>query len=326
MKNNTDASVKNSHNTAGNKYSRFERKSFPFVYLMIAFPVLQFAVFWVGVNFSSIGLAFQDTAGSFTFNNIKNVLTGFWGTAMGGYDLLLSLKNSFTIWSVSNLICFPLSIITTYVLYKRILGHYVLRICFIIPSLMGVVMWTSLVKFMVQYNGIVVNALKGLNIKLPDEVLENGLFASRETAFKTILALNVIMGFVGNNAVLTGAFSRVPEELYESAELDGAGFWTICFKIAIPCVWSTISMLMIFALCSIFTADANIWLYTQGTGEPGMSTIGFVLYNMTYVISLNGGGSYGFPAALGLILTLITMPIVLFGRKLLAKIQETVEV
>lgn len=313
-------------NIKGRLYSKAERRSFLFCYLMIAFPVLQFAVFWIGINVSSIVLAFQDGAGAFTFNNLKNVFDGFKGTTMGGYDLLLSLKNSFTIWAVSHLICFPISIITTYILYRRILGHYVLRICYIIPGLMGTIMWTSLVGYMVQYNGIIVKFLVGLGVNLPEAALANGLFADKATAFPALVIITLVMGLVGNNAVLTGAFSRVPEELYESAELDGAGFWTICFKIAIPCVWSTISMLLIFGLCGILTADANVWLYSHGTGEPGMTTVGYVLYNMTYNISVNGGGSYGFPAALGLVLTIVTMPIVLIGRYVLNRIQEAVEV
>lgn len=154
------------------------------------------------------------------------------------------------------------------------------------------------------------------------------MFGAEETAFPALVMLTMVMWFVGNNAVLTGAFSRLPDELYESAELDGAGFWTVCFKIAIPCIWSTITTLMIFGLCGIFTADANVYLYSNGTGEPGMSTIGFILYKMTYDISLSGGGTsgYNYPAAVGLVLTVMTVPVVLFGRWGLVKIQENVEV
>ena len=70
-----------------------------------------------------------------------------------------------------------------------------------------------------------------------------------------------------------------------------------------------------------------MFLYSNGTGEPGMSTVGFHLYFITYRISMMGGGraTYGYPAALGLVLTTMTLPIVLIGRWALDKLQEAVE-
>ena len=121
--------------------------------------------------------------------------------------------------------------------------------------------------------------------------------------------------------------SNIPDEIFESAKIDGAGFWRECFQIAIPCVWSTLVMMMTFSLCSVFTADSNVFLYSNGTGEPGMSTVGFHLYFITYRISMMGGGraTYGYPAALGFVLTGMTLPIVLIGRWVLDKLQEAVE-
>ena len=310
-------------------YSKFERKKFPFVYLLIAFPVLQFCVFWLGVNFSSICYAFESPWGTFTLDNFRDVIKAF--SSVGPYNVHLgeALGRSVTLGVVSNFITFPISIVTTYILYRKIWGHYFFRVCYIIPGLMGSVIWVMIIRYMMQYNGPLTLFVKELGIDLPVAALRNGLLGSEETAFLSLILLNFFMGFVGNNVVLTGAFSRVPDELYESAELDGAGFWTVCFKIAIPCVWSTITMMMTFALCSIFTADVNVFLYTDGTGEPGLSTIGFTLYKITYEISVNGSpdvSAYGYPAALGLVLTIMTLPIVLFGRRFLEKLSDSVEV
>lgn len=309
-------------------YSKFEKKFFPFIYIIIAFPFLQFCVFWIGVNVSSFAYAFEAPRGGFTWDNFKDVFYAF--SNVGHYNVNLgdAIGRSMLLWTTSTFIAFPISIITTYILFRRIWGHYVFRICYIIPGLMGAILWVSLIRYISQYNGPLVELLSSLNIDLPDEVLRDGLFACEQTAFPTLVTINVLMGMVGNNVVLTGAYSRVPDELYESAELDGAGFWTVCFKIVIPCVWSTISMLLIFSLCSVFTADYHVYLFTDGTGAPEMSTIGFTLYKINYEISVNGGklSAYGYPAAIGMVLTLMTLPIVIFGRKLLEKLGDNVEV
>jgi len=311
-----------------NKYSKFEKQKFPFVYLLIAFPVLQFLVFWVYVNASSIATSFLDANASFTLNNFKDVWKALVDVDNYGFNLWDSLKRTWIIWGMGFFVLFPIGVLTTYILARKIPGHYVFRIAYIIPGMMGAVMWTSLIQYLVQYDGPITVLLKQMGVQLPVLAEKNGLFGAEETAFFTIICIQVIMGLVSNNAVLTGAFTRVPDEIFESAEIDGAGFWKTFFKIAVPCVWPTIATLLTFSLCSVMTADYNIFLYSNGTGQPGMSTVGFLLYNITYQISLRGGGlgSYGYPAALGLFLTIITLPVVLFGKKAIDSVYKGVQI
>lgn len=308
-------------------YSKFERKDFLFTYLIILFPVVQFSIFWLYVNASSIALAFQDGVGDFTFHNFKMVWDGFVDKDILGINLGKSLGRSMILWIVGEGLCFPISLITTYVLTRKIFGHYVFRICYIIPSLMGAIIWTLLIKEMVSYYGPITMLVKELGVKLPYLADRNGLLSDKITAFPTLVAVRAVMGFVGNNAVLTGAYTRVPNELFESAELDGAGFFTEMFKIAIPCIWPTISTLLTFALCSIFTCDYNVYLFTNGSGNYETSTIGFQLFNLTYRLSTGVGSTgYGYPAALGVTLTLMTLPVVLIGKRTLERISDNVEV
>ena len=308
-------------------YSRLERRDFLFAYLIVLFPVAQFLVFWLFVNASSIALAFQDGVGDFTFLNFKTVYNAFMDKDMLGINLGKSLGRSFLLWIIGEGFIFPVSLITTYVLTRKILGHYVFRIIYIIPSLMGAIIWTLLIKEMLSYSGPITKMLLSAGAELPFGAQKNGLLRHEDTAFISLVLVRSIMGIVGNNAVLTGAYTRVPDELFESAELDGAGFFTEMFMIAIPCIWSTICTLLTFSLCSIFTCDYNVYLFTDGTGGYETSTIGFQLFNLTYRLSTGSGSTgYGYPAALGVVLTLMTLPVVLVGKALLEKASENVEV
>ena len=308
-------------------YSKYEKKDFLFIYLMILLPVVNFAIFWLYVNISSIFLAFQNRVGEFTFDNFKVVYNAFIHMDQYGINLKDSLGRTLIVWIIG-LVAFPISIITTYVLFRRIAGHYVYRLCYIIPSLMGAVIWSAIVRYMMGYDGPIIEWLNSIGVELPRAANRNGLLGAKETAFPALCALQFAMALVGNNAVLTGAFSRVPDELYESASLDGAGFWRTCFQIVIPCVGPTIATLLTFSLCGIFTADNGVFLYSNGTGQPEMSTIGFQLYNLQLKIAEGGGEetAYGYPAALGLILTIMTLPIVLIGRRVIDKTIGSVEI
>lgn len=306
-------------------YSKFERQDFLFAYVLILFPVAQFLVFWVFVNASSIALAFQDDFGKFTWNNFETVKNAFVYQDQFGINLKDSLVRSWILWLVGEGICFPISLITTYVLTRKIAGHYIFRICYIVPSLMGAIIWTLLIKEMVRGEGPITLLAKSFGLDPYSLAGTEGLLWDEATAFFTIVSVRAVMGFVGNNAVLTGAYTRVPTELFESAELDGAGFFTEMFRIAIPCIWPTICTLLTFALCSIFTCDYNVYLFTNGQGNNETSTIGFQLFNLTYQLK-EGNASYGYPAALGVALTMITLPVVLVGKALLERMSENVEV
>ena len=300
-------------------YSKFEKKNFLFVYLLILIPVAQFAVFWVYVNISSIALAFQDQSGAFSLQNFSDVFSALVGLDRFGFNLAEMIGRSTLLWAFVNVIAFPISIVTCYMLYKYTKGHYFFRLCFLIPSLVGVVVWTTLVRYMVAYDGPIMEILQWMNVDLPEAALRNGLLGSKETAYPTIIVVTFMMSIVGNNVVLTGAYARIPEELFESAQIDGANLWREIFNIAVPCVWPTIATLLTFAFCSVLTYDNGVYMYSQGTGEPGMANIGFYFQYMTYWISSTPGASYNYPAAVGVFITIISVPIALVARKLLEK-------
>ena len=148
-------------------YSRLERRDFLFAYLIVLFPVAQFLVFWFYVNVSSIGLAFRDGMGNLTVANFEMVWRGFVDKDMLGINLLDSLGRSFTLWIIGEGILFPITLITTYVLTKKIAGHYVFRIIYYVPGLMGSIIWTLLIKEMVGYSGPITKLLLSLGTELP---------------------------------------------------------------------------------------------------------------------------------------------------------------
>ena len=97
-----------------NKYSKFEKKDFLFIYLFVLFPVVQFAMFWLYVNASSIGLAFRDGVGNFTLTNFKTVFDSFFKSGtLFGFRSSKSLMRSMILWIVGEGLCFPISLITT---------------------------------------------------------------------------------------------------------------------------------------------------------------------------------------------------------------------
>ena len=283
------------------------------------------AIFWFYVNISGIAMAFQDAEGNWSLSSFKRVIQGFTAKSdINGFNLGEMLGKSVFIWFRENIIGWLIGLFTTFVLAKHMIGSKTFRVLYMIPGLLGSVLTVSIFKNLFDYNGLITEIVKKMGIKLPSIALRGGLLASEQTAFATTQMQAFIWSLGGGGLILTGAYMRIPEEIFESAKMEGCGFFRECFQIAVPCVWPTLSTMMIFSLCSIFTSDGNYYLYSNGTGARGLNSIGFYLYYMKVQIA-TGSTDYAYPSAFGLLITLITVPVVFLGRWILTKINDDVE-
>ena len=312
-------------------YSKFDKKNFTFVYLLILLPILQFILFWFYVHIDSFVLAFQAKGtGAFTWDNFSAVFRNFYNNPDSEKNISSMIGRSLILWSISNCLAFPIALASTYVLYRRIIGHYAFRVIFSIAGIVGAVVWISLLKgvFGPTNNKIVIYMLQNwFHVNLPQAAIEQGIFAASETAFPALCAITFLRGIAGGSVIVTGAYAKIPPELMEAAKLDGLDFWGSFFHVALPCSWPTISTLLTISLCSMLVADGNVYLLTNGRGGAGMSTMGYYLYTLTVDISKNpANANYGYAAAVGIVITMISIPVVLIGRRIITKVIPTVEV
>ena len=308
------------------RYGMEYRKAFLFCYVMIGIATFFFCGFWLRVNISSIGYAFMDSAtGKFTLENFKEVWIAFTDKDMFGWNLGKNLGRTLILWFCVNVLCVLPGMISTYILYKKIPGHYVFRAIFMIPSILNGIVWVMIMKNMLSLNGPIVLLLEKLGVVFSAEVKLKGLLGSTGTAFVTIAAIAIVPHLVGFNMVISGAYARIPGELFEVGKLEGVGFIKEFFVVSVPLIWPTMVVLMTGNLSTLFTFDGNVFLYTMGNYDT--STMGFYLHWLTYKVSGSGlaKNDYGYPAAIGLTITLITIPMVLFGKYVLERAVEPVE-
>lgn len=309
------------------KYNFEDRNAFLFCYMCLFLPFVFFLVFYVYVNIDNILVAFTDPYGKVSFENFQRVWEGFTDKDDQGWNLLQVTWRSVSIYLLGWLFTFP-TLLSCYVLYKKIWGHYVFRSIFMIPTILGGLAMVMIYKYMIN-PGIVYGTggpilmLANQIFDLPEEALRDGLLKNSETAWPTLLCLHFIPNIIGFNMVQTGAYARIPGELYEVGRIDGLDFIREFATIAIPLTWSTLVIGFTTGIATIFTKDVGVFLYTQGQYDT--ATMGFYIYWRTYLIAENGSTTaYGYPAALGLTITAATIPLVLGMRKLTSSLVEEV--
>ena len=150
-----------------------------------------------------------------------------------------------------------------------------------------------------------------------------GYLARPESATLMIVLYVIWTGFGGNMLLFGGAMSRVPLDLLESARLEGCGPFRELVQIILPLIWPTISTMLIFTFTGIVNSSGPILLFTNGDFET--TTINFWIFLKVYGQQGNGaGGDYGVVSATGLCFTLVTVPLILFVRRLLEKVPTVV--
>ncbi len=304
-------------------YTMLEVRRFPYIALFLALPLINFCLFYLYVNFDSFRLAFtHEITGAFTLDNFKTVYERFFGA--DGY-LRERLFRSMLVWILSTCITFPVSILYSYAIFKKIPLANTFKVIFMIPSLIGTIVMVMLFKNLVGATGPVVEFLKTLGVALPDSIMKNGFFADQTSQFWTLMFYQFWLGMAGNILLLTGAMARIPQDIFEAAKLDGVGFFREFAQIVMPLIAPTLVTLMVMSMSSLFIADPATFTFFGESNPEGVATLGYELNLLTYMLAQGKRSGYGYPAALGLAVTAITVPVALLTRKFLEKRMEAHE-
>lgn len=121
-------------------------------------------------------------------------------------------------------------------------------------------------------------------------------------------------GAGGSAVIFLSAIKDVPRELLESAEIDGAGWWTKFSKIIIPMISPVILYHIITALFGGFQIFTTAYIATNG--GPANSTLFYVLYLYRNAFQYS---KMGYASAMAWILFVLVLIITLIIFKTSAK-------
>lgn len=280
-----------------------QRRKLIFVWAMLAIPLLQFLVFFVYVNLSSIILSFQDSFGNFTTLNYTSFLKeAFSGNDFGGFEFRDAIIYSFLL-GINDALLVLISTVLAYFMFKKIPGRNFFRVVFFLPSIISITIYVLVYIFLLSpESGLV-------GIILPNwGWLRDGTLAQKFTI--PFYCLWVGTGY--NILILGGAMSNIPTEVMENAQIEGVSKSRELFDIVIPMIWPTLIVAFLGSVTTVFTLFIQVKLITGGA--YGTRTIAFLINNFTEQQKLN------YASAVGICFTLVSIPLVLLVRYLLQKV------
>lgn len=142
-----------------------------------------------------------------------------------------------------------------------------------------------------------------------------------------VLVVNLWLGFPYMFLVCMGALQSIPEELSESAKLDGASAWEIFRFIKFPLLLVSVAPLLISTFAMNFNNFNLIYMLTAG-GPTDTSTgmnIGStdILISMVYKIAFAGSDrDYGLASAFAILIFLIVASVSAIGFRTSKSLEE----
>lgn len=285
-----------------------------FIVVMLFFPMLLFLVFYVGVNFNSIIMAFQHyridgSARWAGLSNFSSFLNNIFST--GGL-LAICLKNSLKMYAINLVICMPLYIIFSYIIFKKIRLVGFARFSMLLPAILSVMIYSLVFKMLA---GVPLqNVMKQIGLTHFPNILNDQKYAFGATLFYMIWT-----SFGGSLIIYTNAMNGIDPEIFESAKIDGVdNMFTELYRIILPLIFPTLITFLVLGFAGILTAAGPLVTFFRYNAPA-------YLYNMGYYYTVqvfNALNETGYPelAAGGLIMTAIVAPLTLLLKYFLERV------
>jgi len=285
------------------------------LYLMLI-PMILFFLLFAYKPMTGLIIAFKD------YSPFKGIMGSKWI----GFEYFIefftgpyaarTILNTFIISLSSLIVGFPMPIILALLLNEVRINWFkkaIQTVSYVPHFISTVVVCSMVINFLSPSTGIVNTMLQWFHI---DPIY----FLSKPFYFVPIYVIMGIWKSTGYDSIIyIAALTSISAELYEAAEVDGAGRWKQFLNITLPSLKSTIIIMLLIRLGSIINVgyESIILLYNPSTYKTAD-----IISTFIYRTGL-AEGRYDFATAVGMINSVATLIIVVIANKLSNKFAET---
>ena len=205
-----------------------------------------------------------------------------------------AVTHNFIIVFASILIQLPLGLAVALLLDRKIRGRGLLRTIVFIPYVLAEVIagvvWYQLLQ---PESGVIDGLIRAVGLTPPDQ----GFLGTPDLALATVFVV-LTWKYLGLAILLfLAGLQGVPTDLYEAAQLDGAGWWQVQRRIAIPLLGPTIRTWCFLSMIGSLQLFDMVWILTGGGPADATTTMATYLVNQG-----TGRHNYGIAGAASVIL------------------------
>ncbi|QQO08964.1 carbohydrate ABC transporter permease [Breznakiella homolactica] len=241
----------------------------PYLYLLPAFVLFCLFIFFPFFKTLYLSVSQTNPTGEvINFVGLKNYIRIFTSP-----DFYNSLYVSFKYSAMIVVFTISIALVLALLANENIPGRKVFRTVYAMPMAISASAASQI--FLILYHPTVGH----LNYLLGTEI---GWLTNAKWALPSVAAVTIWMQLGLNFIFILAALQGVPAELYESAELDGAGFFRKHWKITIPCISPTLFFLLVIDVINSLQSFAQIRLMTEGGPKGSTNVIVYEIYTQAF--------------------------------------------
>ena len=213
-------------------------------------------------------------------------------------NFIRAMQNTILLIVVVTMVTFALALVFAGILTREnIKGKELLRVIFYIPNTLSIVVISGIFSAIYKPENGMLNSLLSMISGHEVSTLWKG-----EDLVMLSLIIAMVWQAIGYYMVMyMASMAAVPQSLYESAGLDGAGRVKQFFQITIPLIWTNIrTTLTFFIISTINMAFLFVKAMTSG-GPNGASEVA-----LSYMYGQKDAGLYGYSMAIGVVIFLFS--------------------
>ncbi len=286
-----------------------------FCALMMFPAVSHILIFWAGIQFSSIKMAFTDyETGKFTlFGNFDQAITLLFKTK--GSDVGLAFTNT-CLFFIAGVVTTFISLFAAYMLFKKMAGYKFTRLALYLPAAISGLMIAMLFNQFCMSDG----PLGAIVRSFGGDMQGTSLMTNDQTALFSIMVFDLWVGLGGNLIIWYATMNRIPPHLLEYGEMEGIGVFKEFFTVIMPMIGPTFVVMFTLQIVNFFGSSGSVLVFTQG--NYGTMTISFWLFN---IAMKETESLYNAANAAGLMFFVLTIPLIVVGRKIMNKYGQEVQ-
>jgi putative aldouronate transport system permease protein len=285
-----------------------------YIYLFLLPPLIWYLIFAYYPMYGVL-LAFKDFKYNLGILGSPWVGLRYFKAFLSDSNFFEVIRNTLSI-SVLKLICgFPAPIILALMLNEVIHSKFkrVVQTVSYLPHFVSWVVVATLLQKILSPNAGIINDIR---MSLGKEPI---FFMGDPKLFYPLVVLSDIWKGVGWGSIIyLAALTNIDPTLYEAAEIDGAGRWSMIFRITLPCLAPTIGILLIMSLSGLLNAGFD-QIYLLQT--PSTLRVSEVLD--TYVLKKGiRQGEFAYATAIGLFKSFISMILIVTVNNISRRLTE----
>lgn len=276
--------------------------------LVLALPWISvFVLFWLFPLVYSLLIGFTDyklLAKSYEWIGLAN-----YRALLSDADFLEALKNTFVFVGGTIPVTTVVSLCLALLVNRHFRGRGLFRAGFFLPSITSLVVIALIFTSLYQRGGYVSVLAQMAGLSPP----EHGFLYDRSTALFAIMAMDVWMSVGYYMLIFLAGLKSIPDELYEAAEVSGAGAFRKFFYITLPLLRPVALYILVINSIKSFQVFIEIFIMTKGKFDT-LTAVYFI-----YETGLTTRFTFGYASAAAYVLFVIIAVFSLFQFLLLRK-------